>query len=76
MAKARTVFWVSPKNGGWTVKHQGGTQFKDFTTKVAAESHARAWAQVNKPSQVKVQLASGQIETEWTYGDDPVKYPG
>jgi hypothetical protein len=73
---ARTVFWVSPKNGNWTVKHQGGTQFKDFITKQDAIAYARNWAHANMPSQVKVQLANGSIETEWTYGDDPVRYPG
>ncbi len=72
----RHVFWVSPSGLGWSVKHQGSGQAYSFPTKEAAIKYARDWAHANKPSQVKVQLQSGVIETEWTYGDDPVRYPG
>jgi hypothetical protein len=72
----RHVFWVSPSGLGWIVRHQGSGQLHAFSTKAEAIEYARNWARANQPSQVKVQFQSGVIETEWTYGADPVRYPG
>ena len=42
----------------------------------AAIARAKSTAQKNLPSQVIVHKADGEIQTEFTYGDDPKKKKG
>ncbi len=69
---ARKVYRVSPDSNQWKVTHSGAVLSRHYT-KAAAIEAGRTVALGNQPSQLVVHLANGQIETEWTYGDDP--YP-
>jgi hypothetical protein len=74
----RTVYHVTKDDEGWTVKkeHAGRASVRT-DTKVEAVDAARDLAK-NVPglSQVKVHKQDGSIQTEFTYGEDPRKYPG
>jgi hypothetical protein len=69
---ARRVFWVSPSGSKWTIKEQGSAVILyTYDTKESAVIFASTYAKGYQPSQVKIQLADGTIEKEYTYGDDP-----
>lgn len=67
---ARMVFHVVPNGSNWQVKHAGKVLTNHFLKSAAIEK-GRDYALANKPSQLVIHLANGQIETEYTYGDDP-----
>lgn len=69
---ARKVYHVVPNGTNWQVKHNGSVLSSHYL-KSAAIDEGRRIAKANQPSQLVVHLANGQIETEYTYGDDP--YP-
>jgi hypothetical protein len=69
---ARKVFHVVPNGSMWSVKYNGVVQNSHYT-KAAAIEYGRKLALANQPGQLIIHLANGQIETEYTYGDDP--YP-
>lgn len=78
---SRAEYWVTP-NGtqGWKIVYEG----KDYTG-YATQAHAidaareagnKAWNENSQPAQVHVARPNGQWRTEWTYGNDPKRYPG
>ncbi|MEU5553120.1 DUF2188 domain-containing protein [Micromonospora sp. NPDC047793] len=69
---ARNEYHVVPDGDGWKVE-QGGTVVGTYDTKQDAVDAGRKVAHGNEPSQLVVHTADGQIETEYTYQDDP--YP-
>lgn len=74
---ARTVYEVAPKGSRWKVQRRGATQpSKIFENKSDAISYGKRVAKNNKPSQLVIKKADGTIQTEYTYGEDPEKYPG
>jgi hypothetical protein len=52
---------------GWAVTCQGSTQSHFFSEKAVAVSYAKSWAEANRPSRVRVETATGAIESEWVY---------
>jgi len=66
------VFHVVPSGDDWQVKHAGKV-LTNHSLKSNAVAKGRAYALANQPSQLVIHLANGQIETEYTYGNDP--YP-
>lgn len=75
----RTNIRVKPSGTQWVVT-QDGEVVSMHGTKEQAVAAARARGQGHRAArrlaQVVVHLANGQIETEWTYGEDPRRWPG
>lgn len=69
---ARNVYRVLPASGTWELRGPHGTLSQHITKQPAIEAGQKA-AKADQPSQLVVHLANGQIEFEWTYGNDP--YP-
>lgn len=78
MASDPTVYHVVPASSGerWLVTEENAEFCEQYETKAAAVEAARARARHAGPSQVKVHNASGLMEDESTYGDDPRHMPG
>lgn len=78
MAKRKVYHVTHDKDDSmWKVKAQGGERASSVhATKDEAVDAGRTLAKNNMPSQLIVHLMNGQIETEYTYGDDPVSSPG
>lgn len=75
MAK-RTTYYVLPEGDDWKVRKQGAERAANiFENKQDAIERARELAQESRPSQLKVHNRKGRIQFEWTYGEDPEKYP-
>ena len=74
----RVVYHVTSDDQGWKVKKEGGERASARTdNKAEAVDAARALAKaIPGPSQVKVHKQDGTIQTEYTYQQDPRKYPG
>jgi len=70
----RTVYRITPSGSGWSLTSGGDS--RAFENKEEAIKAGRDAAQSKQPSQLVVHLANGQIETEYTYGDDPARSPG
>ena len=71
-------YFVSPNGSQWKVRHNGidypyRTQEAavNAARTAAEQSHANGWN-----AQVHVQRPDGRFRTEYTYGNDPVEYPG
>ena len=77
MAK-RVVYVVEPRDGGDWAAQRRGTQRAAVVeeNKSDAIGEARRLAQQHPLSQVVIKNANGRIEREYTYGDDPRRYPG
>lgn len=78
-ASSRAVFHVVPdsKAGVWHVKAQRNPQaVSTHRTKDEAIVAGRALAKAQPLGQLIVHKANGQIETEYTYGKDPVNSVG
>lgn len=69
---SRKVYHVVPNGSNWQVK-SNGMVLSNHYNKEAAIVSGRSLAMANQPSQLVIHLANGQIETEYTYGQDP--YP-
>ena len=69
----RTVFHVATRDGQWVVtrERRPDGEYDAFETKDEAIERARRIAHAERPSQVKVHGTDGQVENEFTYGDDP-----
>lgn len=77
MAK-RIVYHVShdQKSSRWQVTKEGGKRaVKTFSTKEKAVDHGRKAARKEKLGQLKIHKKNGRLQTEYTYGADPVRYP-
>jgi len=77
MSDRRRV-WVSPDgHGGWNVKSEGAKRAAgNFEDKADAVDRAKEIAKAATLGQVIIQGRDGVIQTEYTYGADPEKYPG
>ena len=73
----RKRVWVSPDGeGGWNVKSEGAERAAaNFEDKADAVERAKEIAKASPLGQVIIQKGDGQIQTEYTYGQDPRKYP-
>jgi len=67
---ARKVYHAVPSGSMWQVKHSGDV-LSTHLYKTDAINSGREVAKRNQPSQLVIHLANGEIETEYTYGDDP-----
>jgi hypothetical protein len=70
----RTVFHVTMRDGKWIVTRERRPEgeYDSFETKDEAVARARGEARQQLPSQVKVHRADGSLESEFTYGADPL----
>lgn len=76
MNKERKVYHVvwDESDSRWEVQFEGSQRASEtYETKEEAVDAARRLAQNYKPSQLIVHRKDGEIQTEYTYGDDP--YP-
>ncbi len=61
----------------WLIKKEGRkTPVSKHTTKREAVAEGRKLAKKEKLGQLIIHKQDGKIETEYTYGKDPVKYKG
>jgi len=73
----RVVYAVEPDGDDWRVEKQGAERASGvFENKQEAVGRARELAQQAPLGQVRVKNQKGRIQFEWTYGEDPEKYPG
>jgi hypothetical protein len=77
MTKARRVYHVVPSGRGWDVKRVGARRAtQGFSRKAAAIARAKALAIKATLGQVRVHSSDGEIQTEYTYGQDPRRTRG
>ena len=76
--KKRQLYHVTPSPGvGWNVKKKGSRRSSGhFDIKDQAVDCGRYLAKSSGLGQIKIHKQDGKIQTEHTYGDDPVKYKG
>jgi hypothetical protein len=76
--RMRKVYHVVPnQKGGWLVKEERNKNPSARAEKKSeAVKKAKELAKKTKLGQVIVHKKNGQIQTEYTYGDDPVKTKG
>ncbi|UYN92474.1 MAG: DUF2188 domain-containing protein [Anaerolineales bacterium] len=72
---ARKVYHVVPSGESWLVKLSGEVLSKHYH-KDNAVTEAVRLAKASQPSQVLVHRRDGTFEYEYTYGQDPERYPG
>jgi len=74
----RVVYVVEPREGGEWAAQRRGTQRAAIVeeNKADAINEARRLAQQHPLSQVVIKNENGRIEREYTYGEDPRRYPG
>ena len=73
----RAVYHVTGTRGNWRVTREGAQRASAVTqTKADAVERARELAKAQDLGQVKIHGMDGQIQREYTYGQDPEKYPG
>ncbi|WP_284581605.1 DUF2188 domain-containing protein [Streptomyces sp. 2P-4] len=81
-AAKRTVYHITPAGGDadmpWQVERREGRRevSEPHRTQKEAIDAARRQAEDHKPAQVVVHGRDGRIRTEYTYGDDPRRFPG
>lgn len=75
---SRVVYRVLPNpKGGWDVKLTGSPESLGYyRTKDEAIANGRTLAKKHSKSQLVIHKRNGQIEKEYTYGDDPRDIPG
>jgi hypothetical protein len=62
------VVVVMPHQGLWQTYVEGGEERRAFGARYPALEWAHRWAQVHRPSLVRVFGAGGAVEDEWAYG--------
>lgn len=68
----RRTYHVTPADGAWRVKRAGAKRADSVHEKKSdAISRAKELAKKAKLGQVKVHGEDGEIQTEYTYGEDP-----
>ena len=74
----RVVYAVEPRDGGKWAAQRRGTERAAVVTenKADAINEARRLAQHHALSQVVIKGQDGRIEREYTYGEDPRRFPG
>ena len=83
MDKQRIVYDIVPGDGrgGWDVKKEGDHSviknfpFKDEAVKFGREL-AKGEHEKGSLAQLRIHDHGGRIENEWTYGEDPRRFPG
>jgi len=77
---ARKVYHIVPNPGqekDWKIKEENVDEpLGLFDNKEEAIEKAKEIAKANEPSQIIVHREDGQIQTEYTYGDDPREHKG
>lgn len=66
--------WVCPQLNWWSGQIAGEDKV-DFVKRVATFVK-RLWVNEHVPTQLKVFGKHGRIQSEWTYGHDPKRFPG
>jgi hypothetical protein len=74
MSKRKTVH-VVPQKDEWAVK-VGGQTISVHDTKAIAVDKGKDIAKSAPLGQIVIHKQDGEIQTEYTYGKDPEKYPG
>jgi hypothetical protein len=74
----RRVFRITPLPfARWKLAQDGYDKvLGTFNDKAEGIESGRRWAKANMPSQLVIHKLDGTIQTEYTYGADPVRYPG
>jgi len=73
----RVVYHVTPDGKDWRVKRVGaGRAAKVCESKSDAIARARAMAKKARLGQVRVHRSDGDLQTEWTFGEDPRRSRG
>ena len=76
----RAVFHVTPYVNGWTLNQEGVDEGRGdlgaWDHKDLAIEHAKTLAKAAGRGQVIVHGKDGQIQDEFTYGDDPASSEG
>jgi len=76
----RKVYHIVPNSGqekDWKIKEEKVDEpIGLFSNKEEAIEKAKEIAKANEPSQIVVHREDGQIQTEYTYGDDPIEHKG
>jgi uncharacterized protein YdaT len=68
----RKTYHVEHEDGEWKVEAEHAKRASGvFETKAEAIGRARELAQAQALGQVIVHKKDGEIQTEWTYGQDP-----
>jgi hypothetical protein len=78
MVSQRTVYHVVYDSDGkqWRVLRENASRASSVhATKKEAITAGRKLAKNHVPSQLVIHKRDGSIETEYTYGDDPERYP-
>lgn len=77
--KARRVFDLTPNpHGGWLMveRNTRGVPEDADAVKAVLLKRARKFCKEHQPSQLVVRDKHGEIQIEYTYGDDPERSPG
>jgi hypothetical protein len=78
MVSQRTVYHVVYDSDGkqWRVLRENASRASSVhTTKKEAIAAGRKLAKSHVPGQLVIHKRDGSIETEYTYGNDPERYP-
>ena len=74
---SRKSYHVTPSDDGWRVKRAGAARADSIHDhKPDAITRAKDLAQRGALGQVKVHRRDGEIQTEYTYGEDPRRFRG
>jgi uncharacterized protein YdaT len=77
MSKRKVVHVVPNSDGNWAVKSEHADRASSIhDLKDEAIARAKELAKGAPLGQVKIHKKDGTIQTEYTYGKDPEKYPG
>ena len=72
MGKRKVYHVVPGKKDGWDIFKEGNERASAHTgNKNEAIKRGRDLAKSGGPGQLKIHKTNGQIQTEYTYGDDP-----
>jgi hypothetical protein len=73
----RAIYHVTPHGDSWRVKRVGARRADSVRpNKMAAVARAIELATRGVLGQVRVHRLDGEIQTEWTYGEDPRRTRG
>ena len=77
MSQRKVIHVVPRSSGNWAVKSEGADKASSVhANKDKAIDRAKELAKAAPLGQVKIHKQDGTIQTEYTYGKDPEKYPG
>lgn len=73
----RTRFFIDSDRDQWIIHPEGSKRpLRSFRTKREAIAYGRSMARKRGLSQLVVKSRNHVIQTEWTYGRDPERFPG